>query len=365
MKKICCLVFHPVLLVSLTTSVHAMTINITYDVSVTNLANPALVQPAVATAVQWFQNQFTNAITVNITITFDPAVSLGQSDFFLIGRNYSQLTNALNSRRISAADFRSVASLPANDPIGPGTTWLIPRAEVKALGITGVGVDANDAVSDGTNTFAPPSLVSYTFDPTNRAVAGKIDFIGVVAHEISEVLGRVYLLNNGIVGYSPHDLFRFTNNAARSFDLNATNAYFSVDNGATRLKFFYTNANFGDVQDWQSSTPPDAFDAFVSSGKQLVLSSADVLALDTLGYNLVPMKPPVLTGTKLNGGTFRVSFTNDYSADFTVLAGTNINLALSNWTALGAPVENPFGTYQFTDSQATTNQRRFYRVRSP
>ena len=342
-----------------------MVINITYDASVTNLANPALVQPAVAAAVQFFQNQYTNPITVNIIVAFDPAVGLGQSQFSLISQNYSQLTNALVSRRASAADFSSVASLPANDPIGPGTTWYVPRAEVKALGITGVGVGANDAVNDGDVSFAPPTSTSYTFDPANRAVAGKIDFIGVVEHEISEVLGRAYLLNYGISGYAPYDLFRFTNNAARSFDINANNAYFSVNNGATPQKYFYTDVNTGDIQDWTSSTPADAFDAYVTSGKQLVISSADILALDILGYNSPGVTPPALTGTRLANGTFRISFANMANTNFTVLASTNVALALSSWTVLGATTESSAGQYQFIDTQAATNQRRFYRVRSP
>jgi len=367
MKTTSRLVALVILLSSLVFPARGLIINITYDASVTNLANPALVQPAVTSAVQWFQSTYTNPITINITVAFDPAVGLGQSQFSLYGKTYAQLTNALASRRTSTADFSSVASLPANDPVGPGTTWYVPRAEMKALGLSGVG--ANDTSNDGTVTFAPPSTTSYTFDPNNRAQANNYDFIGVVEHEISEVMGRVYLLNYSLGGYSPYDLFRFTNSAARSFDIYANNCYFSVDNGVTPQKYFYTDVNQGDLQDWLSSTPPDAFDAFVPSGKQLVLSSADILSLDILGYNLapvvLPVTTPVLAGTRLANGSFRVSFTNVFGASFSVLATTNISLALSNWTVLGAPTESPSGQYQYTDSQAPSNQRRFYRVRSP
>ncbi|PWU20513.1 MAG: hypothetical protein C5B50_03710, partial [Verrucomicrobia bacterium] len=76
--------------------------------------------------------------------------------------------------------------------------------------------------------------------------------------------------------------------------------------------------------------------------------------------------PLVLTAPiKSANGTFQFAFTNTPGASFTVLATTNINLPLANWTALSNVVENPPGHFQFTDLQATNNPRRFYRVRSP
>ena len=341
-------------------NLHAFVINITYDSSVTNYENPALVQPAVDSVVQWFQHQYTNAVTVNIIVAFDPGVGLGQSDFQLRGYSYSTVTNALRSHRVSAADFTSVASLPPSDPFG-STNWWVPRAECKVLGLSGVG--ANDAINDGTVTFA--STVSYAFDPTNRAVAGKYDFIGVVQHEISEVLGRVYLLGYGINGFAPFDLFRFTNNAARSFDVDANNSYFSVDNGATVQRYFYTNALYGDLQDWLTSGPQDSYDAFSSSGKKSVISSADLLALDVLGYNMPTTTTPLLTGARQSNGTFNVSFYGITGQSFTIWSATNVAVPFGSWTSLGSPTEFSTGYYLYRDTQASANSQRYYRVTSP
>ncbi len=341
-----------------TLSASALTFNVTYDSSVTSLTNAAQVEAAFGVAAQTFQRLYTNAMTVNLTVYFSSAVSLGQSSYSLVGNpTYAQLTNALRVSRTTAADSNSVASLPAGNPIG-ASVWWIPRAEAKALTSLSLGVSPNDAGQDGSVTFA--STVSYTFDATNRAVAGKFDFIAVAEHEISEVLGRGFALNYGISGYQPYDLFRFTNSGARSLSVNDTNVYFSVDNGVTALKYFYTNVNFGDVQDWQSSSPADSFNAFLAAGQKAFLSSADLTSLDILGYNL-NFSPPRLNGVRLGNGTFQLTFTNVPGLNFSILASTNLALPSTNWPALDTPIENPAGQYLFTDS--ITNNARFYRVR--
>ena len=178
-------------------------------------------------------------------------------------------------------------------------------------------------------------------------------------------MGRTYVLDYGIPGYGPYDLFRFTNSGARSLNVNDANVYFSVDNGVTVLKYFYTNVNLGDVQDWQSSTPPDSFDAFVSPGNLLVLSGADYTAMDVLGYNGPPVTAPHLTALRLANGNYQINFTNAANASFSILATTNLKVLTTNWPVLGTATQVSAGHYQFTDTQTATNKLRFYRVRSP
>jgi hypothetical protein len=76
--------------------------------------------------------------------------------------------------------------------------------------------------------------------------------------------------------------------------------------------------------------------------------------------------PPYLTDlTLLGNGAFQFSFTNTIAAPFTVMSSTDLSLPLTNWISLGSPVEVSPGQFQFTDSQATNDTVRFYRVRSP
>ena len=121
-------------------------------------------------------------------------------------------------------------------------------AEAKALGL----IPGNNPTSDGSIGFN--STASWTFDPNNRAVAGKNDFIGVAEHEITEVMGRYGLGQNGFASghYSPLDLFRYT--APGTLDLAPANgAYFSIDGGNTVINTF-NGTGGGDLSDWLGTT---------------------------------------------------------------------------------------------------------------
>jgi len=249
-----------------------------YDSSVTSRADYAQIQTAFNYAASQYSDLYSDNITINITVKADAAVGLGQSLTQLKGSySYTQIRNLLINDATTADDAAAISTLPTNDPNGGGN-YLLSKAQAKALGVNGV------TGSDGTFTFAANQ--SYTFDPNNRAVAGKYDFIGVVEHEITEIMGR----NSGLQAagfpyYLAFDLFRYTSAGNRSMTTSGTGVYFSLDGGTTNLKAYNSNPA-GDLMDWASGAN-DSFNAFSSAGVQNDMSAVDLRVMDIIGYNRI------------------------------------------------------------------------------
>jgi hypothetical protein len=276
----------------------AITFNLNYDpdatftaagLSVTDIID---MKAATSYAASQFTNNFNDPIHVNVRIT---AVSgtgtLGSSNTSLLSTSYTSIRNKALADSSTADDATSLGaggSYPVADPVSGSHAFWVSRAEAKALAIIG-----DDAVtSDGTFTFG--GGFSYTYDPNNRAVSGKIDFVGVAMHEVSEIMGRIGLLgtdlgSNGVPDYMLMDLFHYTGAGTRGINGGAGRS-FSIDNGTTLLKAF-NNVSGGDTQDWASGTN-DAFNAFSSSGVLNALSAVDLRVLDVIGYNFAPVPEP-------------------------------------------------------------------------
>jgi hypothetical protein len=277
--------------------------------SATDIAN---MKAAAAFAATQFTSNYTDNIHVNIFVT---AVSgtgtLGMSNTFLNSvPSYSSLRAAVAADSKTPDDATVLGaggSLPTTDPIGGNDLYVVSRAEAKALDLT-----ADDLSNDGTFTFG--GGFSYTYDPNNRAVAGKTDFIGVAMHEFSEIMGRIPLMGQDLFGtgasdYMLFDLFHFTGAGTRGLN-NGAGRSFSIDNGTTLLKAFNNAAvNGGDLDDWASGTN-DCFNAFSSSSVENDLTTVDLRVMDVIGYDRVTATPtptPTPTATPGSGPAVMVS----------------------------------------------------------
>lgn len=273
------------------TSGTGLAINVTWDSSVS--AAPTGFTNVVLKVAQYFVDHFSDPATVNINVGYGEAGgyslggALGMSLTYLQSSSYTQIKNALSADQTTAADGSAVASL-LGDPTSGGNYW-ISTAEAKAMGLS-----TSTTSIDGFVGFSSSSNI-FDFDNSNGVTAGQYDFFGTVAHEFSEVMGRM-LLVGGTIGNTSHsydalDLFHYS--APGTHDLSGSTAgYFSADNGTTNLHNFNSSPFGGDRGDWASSSTPDAFDAFGTPGVVSPISSSDLTALDVIGWNAGASAPP-------------------------------------------------------------------------
>lgn len=336
----------------------ALTLNLTFDsdsvflnagLSSTDIAN---MKAAAAYAASQFTNNFNDGVHVNIRVTAVGGTgTLGQSDTFLTSvSSYTSMRNAFSSDAKTTDDATAIGSggsLPASDPIGTSHNYMVTTAEAKALGLA-----PDDFSNDGTFTFG--GGFSYAYDPANRAVSGRIDFIGVAMHEFSEIMGRIPLMGQNLDGrpdYMLMDLFHYTGPGARGLN-TGPGRFFSIDNGSTLLKSFNNaNANGADPQDWASGTN-DAFNAFSSSSVQNDLSDVDLRVMDTIGYDRVTGSPTP-TPTPTPGITPTPTPTPGGTPTPTPTPNPNPGPAVMISPAQGATFSSSTVTFQWTAGSAT------------
>lgn len=123
--------------------------------------------------------------------------------------------------------------------------------------------------------------------------------------------------------------------------------------------------------------PPREGSPAIDAGDDL---AAPTIILDQRGYarrsgpqvdvGAVEYQYPILPlhidfVSRLTIGAMQLGFTNSADPTFTVLAATNINSPITNWSILGLASQTAPGQFQFTDAGATNISPRFYRVRNP
>jgi hypothetical protein len=288
--------------ISAASSAHGsgLVFNVTFDSSVASA--PTGFTAAFNDAIVMYQSLFTNPITINMNVGWGEidggSISPGdlgesrtnQQGFF----SYSQIKTALVNNATSPAQLQATGTLPATDPLTGSNNFVMSNAEAKALGL----LAGNATGIDGWVGF--DSAASWTFDPNNRAVPGEDDFIGIALHEISEVMGRYGLGQNGAASgrFSPIDLYRWTSPGIR--DTSPENGdYFSIDNGTTNINT-YNGPNGGDLSDWAGNTI-DSYNAFLNTNTRYNISAGDVTLMNVLGYTLATPEP---SSTALFGAGF-------------------------------------------------------------
>lgn len=270
-----------------------MNINVIFGLGAANNAAPTGFYTAVDYVVSYLDQLFTNNVTININIGYgsllDPYTGTysGLSGGAL-GESYTS-----NDSPTSYSAVRSVLqgenapgsqTLPANSPV-PGTLYM-GSAEAKALGLIGASTALDGAIGVSAST-------AWDFTPNTTPTASEFYLVGVLEHEITEVMGRVSSLDTPGT-YSVADLYRYSAPGVRDISAggSGSTAYFSLDNGVTNLGTWNNQTSNGDLGDWYPQGPApggnDAFNDYSSSGVINVMSSSDIALMNALGWTTAP-----------------------------------------------------------------------------
>jgi len=282
----------------------SLTINPTFDVTITSDPNAAAIEATINRTIAAYESIIADNITVDIT--FQEGGGLGGSSGGLrYTEKYADYRSALDTNKTSANDTTALASLPnqTNDPVNDNDSIFVRSPLARALGFN--APSAGGTAGDGIITLKTSIC---NIDRTSVQDPTHYDLQSVTAHEIDEILGFGSSLDasdNGVApptgNVRPDDLFRYDENGARSFKTGGTDqAYFSFDGGGSTLARFnqtHTAANSGDYGDWYSffgGQIPQVQDAFGTPGATANLG-AELTRLDVLGYTLGSLDAPVVS----------------------------------------------------------------------
>jgi hypothetical protein len=274
-----------------------LVINPTFDSTITSDPNSAQIQTTINQAINFYKTNFTDNLTVNITFKIDQTISLGQSSFPVGSVSYTDFRNALVSHATTANDALAIGSLQpgSTNPVNGNSNVLLSSANLRVLG----GFNFSPPTSDGTVSLKTSIMNLQHGVITDPA---KFDLFAVASHEINEVLGLGSALDSGSgsgIPVRPMDLWRYdqTGTGVRSFTQSGTAQSFFSLNGTTNIVRFNQDGT-GDYGDWYSPplhTPQRVQDAFATAGVSVDMSTAEVTALDVIGFTPVP-EPAVTFG---------------------------------------------------------------------
>jgi hypothetical protein len=274
-----------------------------FDSSVTSSSEASEYENAVTVAIDYYESLISTPVTLTIEFGLGEidgqtmeSNALGESESLgsLTNYNTDTVTSKVKNRVTTTSTVVSLSpalaalnthdeafgasSLPTSNPLTSAPDYFLTFAQEQALDlITNDPLDGYVGLSD---------TEPFTFDPSNRSVSGEYDAIGVLEHEITEVMGRVALYTTSYV--SAMDLFRYSSSETLSQTDNA--AYFSINDGKTALAWYNDGSNGGDPGDWASSgstnVVADSYDAFSSPGSAQTVSATDLNVLDMVGYTV-------------------------------------------------------------------------------
>lgn len=345
-------------ILAITFSAKALTIIPTFDATITNDVNAATIESTINTAIQLYQLRFTNPATVTIQFKEISTSGLyGQSSWWYYNLSYATFRNALAQHATTANDALAMSLLPASsvNPVTGTSTIRVKTANLHALGFTGM----NSGIAGGYDGIIGLHTSQLNLSRATN-VSTKGDLLSTVCHEMDEVLGMSSALDSHATDPLPQDLFRYSSTGARTYTTNGDDAYFSID--GTNLLVRCNQSSTGDYGDWwvAGAHTVRVQDVSATNGKT-PNPNVELIALDVIGYDLVPVPVPVITSTTVSGTQLTLLGTNGMAVgNYIVLASANVTTPLNQWLPIATNFLNNNGPFTFTVGSAATSSQRFF-----
>jgi hypothetical protein len=341
-------------------SARALTIIPSFDSTITSDVNATTIENTINSAIQLFEARFSDPVTVTILFKEISTSGLyGHSSWWYYSPTYSSVRHALAQHASTVNDAIAMSLLPSSstNPVTGTTTIRVKTANLHTLGFTGFPSGLTNGYDGiiGLHT----SQLNLSREST---VATKGDLLSTVCHEMDEVLGMSSGLDSASPDPFPQDLFRYSSIGARSYTSSGDDAYFSID--GTNLLVRCNQSSGEDYGDWWVGGAHTARvqDASATNGKT-PNPNVELIALDVIGYTLVPLPAPVITGITVAGSQVTLTGTNGIAVNnYVVLASTNIATPLSQWLTLSTNFLNNTGPFTFVVPNAAgpSFPRRFF-----
>jgi hypothetical protein len=180
---------------------------------------------------------------------------------------------------------------------------VLGSAQEKALGLIGPSSSLDGWVGIASDAALQQIGGSWSYSATATPGSNQYYLVGVLEHEITEVMGRTSYLDVPNE-YGVMDLYRYKGAGLRQTGTGSP-AYFSTNGGATNLDSWNTQST-GDIGDWAGSAGADAFLAFNPSGQINTMTPTDLTLMSAIGWT-VNQQPPSNAWTDF--------FNEDWKAD--------------------------------------------------